>query len=334
MFDFRPILMKIVIVCKYVLAVLIIFISAKLSSQACCSGGTPLNAAIGMNFLAKGTVLTSLSYNYNLLNDQVKGTETIEDESRKRVSQSIMLKGIWGISDKWSIGVTLPYEFRMEEVSTGSEILPKLYSQGIGDFFIQAQYTILTSNSHNLLVATGLKIPTGSNNETNDLGIELPPDLQPGTGSWDLAIGSNYQLSNIFGGKFNYNLSGTARFNGSAKRFNNQQNYKFGNEFMIVTGLAADIIVGGGIFIPSLYLQYRRTYLDLTNDSLTPNTGGDWLNLIPGIAYNFNTKLQLMTSVSIPIYRYLEGLQLTTTYSFFVQLQYKIQKKSDELPGF
>ncbi len=327
--------MKIVILRNSILLILLLLlISSKLSSQACCSGGTPLNAAMGMNFLTKGTFLTSLSYNYNLLNDQVQGTEQIADDSRKRISQSILLKGIWAISDKWSIGATLPYEFRMEERSVGTENLPELSSSGIGDLFMQAQYTILTSNAHNLLVATGFKIPTGSNAETNDLGIELPPDLQPGTGSWDVALGANYQLSNIFGGNFNYNLSGTARFNSTAKRFNDLQSYKFGNEFMIITGLAADLYIGRGIFIPSLYLQYRRTYLDLTNGDLTPNTGGDWLNLIPGLAYDFNTKLQLLASASIPIFRYLEGLQLTTSYSFFVQVQYKFQKKTNELQGF
>lgn len=289
---------------------------------------------MGMNFLTKGTVLTSLSYNYNLLNDQLQGSEKIEDESRKRISQSILIKGIWALSDRWSIGATLPYEFRMEERSTETENLPELSSNGIGDLFVQAQFTILTSNAHNFLIATGLKVPTGNNTETNDLGIELPPDLQPGTGSWDVAIGANYQLSNLFGGIFNYNLSGTVRFNSTATRFNDQQSYKFGNEFMIITGLAADLLLGKGVFIPSLYLQYRWTYLDLTNGNLTPNTGGDWVNLIPGLAYDFNTKLQLMASASIPIYRYLEGLQLTTTYSFFVQIQYKFQKKSNEIQGY
>ena len=289
---------------------------------------------MGMNFLTKGTVLTSLSYNYNLLNDQLQGSEKIEDESRKRISQSILIKGIWALSDRWSIGATLPYEFRMEERSTETENLPELSSNGIGDLFVQAQFTILTSNAHNFLIATGLKVPTGNNTETNDLGIELPPDLQPGTGSWDVAIGANYQLSNLFGGIFNYNLSGTVRFNSTATRFNDQQSYKFGNEFMIITGLAADLLLGKGVFIPSLYLQYRWTYLDLTNGNLTPNTGGDWVNLIPGLAYDFNTKLQLMASATIPIYRYLEGLQLTTTYSFFVQIQYKFQKKSNEIQGY
>jgi len=326
-------LIKFAILRNYILLILLL-VGKQLLSQACCSGGTPLNAAMGMNFLTKGTVLTSLSYNYNLLNDQFQGSEQIEDESRKRVSQSILLKGIWALSDKWSIGATLPYEFRMEEKSIETENLPELSSNGIGDFFVQTQLTILASNTHNFLVATGFKIPTGSNTETNDLGIELPPDLQPGTGSWDIALGANYQLSNIFGGNFNYNLSGTARFNSTAKRFNDEQTYKFGNEFMIITGFAADLLTGSGIFIPSLYLQYRRTYLDLTNGKLTPNTGGDWVNLIPGIAYDFNTKLQLLASASIPIYRYLEGLQLTTTYSFFVQVQYKFLNDSNELQGF
>jgi len=303
-------------------------------SQACCSGGTPLTAQMGMQFLEKKTVLFSTAYDYNFLDKEFSGNSESGINNRSRISQTLLFRVQWAFSEKWSFATAIPYVWRREANSNQVDNFNDLQAQGIGDLFTQLNFTLLNTNRNGLLFSGAIKFPTGSNNEVNDLGLDLPADLQPGTGSLDYAFGALYQLSHIFGGSSYFNASTTIRINGSGTRFDGKQDFKFGNEFQLITGLSTEIIFTKSKLTPGLTVQYRRTYRDLTNDALTPSTGGDWISLIPAITYEYNEYLQLLFSFSIPIYRYLEETQLTTTYSAFVQLQYKLRPKSYEILNF
>jgi hypothetical protein len=311
-----------------------LLISNKVFSQACCSGGTPLSAQMGMQFLEKNTVLFSLAYDYNFLNKEFSGSKETGINNRSRISQTLLFRVQWAFSKKWSIAAAIPYVWRNETNATQFDNFNNLHAQGISDLFTQLNFTLLSTNKNGLLFSGALKFPTGSNSEVNDLGLDLPADMQPGTGSLDYAFGALYQLSHILGGNSYFNASTTIRINGSGTRFDGKQTFKFGNEFQLITGLSTEIIFKKSNLVPALTVQYRRTYRDLTNDAITPGTGGDWINLIPAVSYEYNEVIQLLISYSIPIYRYLEETQLTTSYDVFVQLQYKLKPKNYEIPNF
>jgi hypothetical protein len=305
--------------------------TSDLHAQACCSAGTPLSAQLGLEFLQKGDLLFNLAYDYNYLNDQFNYREKLKTNDRSRVSQNILFRVQYGISKRWSVALSIPYVYRSENTGSSIEGFSKISSSGIGDLLVQTNFTIIEKGKNQLLLSAGLKMPTGSNDETNDLGIPLPADLQPGTGSWDGIVAALYQMNNIWGGNFQFNASATARFNGKGTRFDGRQSYHFGNAYSVIIGLNYEVFLKKSYLVPSLNIGYRRTMIDITNNSLTPSTGGDWVSLIPGLGYYFNDGIMVLVSSSIPVFRYLEGTQLTTTYRLFFQFQYTLKTRKNEI---
>lgn len=300
-------------------------------SQACCSSGTPLSAQLGLEVIAKGDLLFTVAYDYNYLNDIVKGTEELNSDERSRLSQTIISRVQYGLSDRLSFVLSLPYVFRSENTETEISSFSELSSFGIGDILFQTNYTVVNRKQQVLMLSAGLKMPTGSNSKENDFGLPLPPDLQPGTGSWDGIISGLYEINNIWNGNFHFNLNANARFNGNGSYLNGKQTYKFGNAFSVITGLSYEMLVKKSFLTPAINISYRRTLLDLTNDALTPNTGGDWLSVVPGISYTLYERFMFLISASIPVFRYMEGTQLTSTYSMFFQIQYTLKTQKNEV---
>jgi hypothetical protein len=311
--------------------VLILLNSAQGLTQACCSAGTPLSSQLALSFLQQGELLFNLAYDYNYLNDQFHHDEQLNDDDRLRFSQNILFRAQYGFTEKWALAVSLPYVFRSEQTGTDLTSYDNLSSSGIGDLLVQTNFTLLNQKQHHLLLSAGLKMPTGSNSETNELDLPLPADMQPGTGSWDGIFAALYEASNIWGGHFHFNTSATARFNGEGTRYDGKQEYQFGNEFTFVLGLNYEFLIKRSVLVPALNLSYRRTLIDITNGALTPSSGGDWLAIVPGVNYYITRDLSLMFSSSLPLYRYVEGIQLTTSYSFFIQIQYTLDTKRNAI---
>lgn len=316
---------------KLLVSILIYFIVPfGIYGQACCSSGTPLSAQLGLEIVAKGDLLFTLAYDYNYLDEIIKGTEELNSDDRSRLSQTIISRMQFGLSDRWSFVLSLPYVFRSENIQSEISSFSELSSSGIGDILFQTNYTLLSKKQQVLMLSVILKMPTGSNSKENNFGFPLPPDLQPGTGSWDGIISALYEVNNIWNGDFHFSLNGNARFNGDGTRFNVKQSYKFGNAFSIITGLSYEMLVKKSFLSPAINISYRRTLIDLTDDALTPNTGGDWLSIVPSISYTIYDQFMFLLSASIPVFRYLEGTQLTSTYSMFFQIQYTLKTIKNE----
>lgn len=67
-------------------------------------------------------------------------------------------------------------------------------------------------------------------------------------------------------------------------RYQGRQRYEFGDE-LLFTGFDYRWSIGQGILEPSLLLRYRFTTADRTDGIETPNTGGHWLHLRPGMGF-------------------------------------------------
>ena len=295
-------------------------------SQACCSSGTPLSAQIGMEFLDSKNAVFSIAYDFNNLHTIFSGSEKLKSDERARLSHNVIFRFQYAFSNKLSLGFSLPYVFRSEINTESFSSFSSLESSGLGDVLLQINYALKRSGMTNILVSSAIKIPSGSNEEVNEFGFTLPSDLQPGTGSWDFIFAGLTEINSIWGGHVNFNASLSARFNGEGSRFEAKQSYQFGNAFQLISGLNYEFMFKKNYLIPSVNISYRRTLRDLTNGALTPNTGGDWVNIVPGISL-YSTNFKFLFSSAIPIFRYLEGTQLTTSYQFYFQIEYTIKSK-------
>jgi hypothetical protein len=71
--------------------ILLIFNVSILYTQTCCSGGIPLSNSLGLAVLENGSVQIGLNYDYNNLNTLNDGSNKLNDNSRLRITHSILL---------------------------------------------------------------------------------------------------------------------------------------------------------------------------------------------------------------------------------------------------
>lgn len=294
----------------------------KVYPQACCSAGTPMLGSLETSTTAKNNLQLSITYDYNTLNSVFEGTKQIDDLTRERVTNSALLETTYGLTDKFSVTGLFSFinQRRIITSSIGSE--NRLSSSGIGDALLLVKYEIISQtilNQTQLAVGLGPKIPTGVS-DLKQNGILIPADMQPGSGSWDFVFWSYYSQGFMPTLPLNIFITASYKLNTSNYRFSNSDaGYKFGNEFVssIGAGYRTDTI-----FDYSFSLRFRTTSVDQFDDEDVPNTGGIWLYALPGI--NIKVAEGLITRISgqIPIYRNLEGTQLTTTYTLSASLFY------------
>jgi hypothetical protein len=308
---------------KKIIIITTIFLSASfIKAQTCCTAGTPLLGSLEHTSTQKGILNVSATYDFNNLTDVYEGSSALDDNSRKRISQSFLLNADYGLTDNISVSLLLSYINQIREIDAGSGSTNRVSVSGIGDAIFLAKYQMLSMDivsQRELAFGAGVKIPTGNSNIKSN-GILLPADMQPGTGSYDGIFWAHFTQGSLFNANSNLFINLSYRLNSSNDRFGpNNGGYKFGNEFITDIGLGyrTDHFVDF-----TLAFKYRNLGRDEFTGSEIPNTGGDWYYLSPGINFKLSDKLTIRTNGELPVYRDLNGTQLTTTYKASVSLHY------------
>lgn len=302
-----------------------------LRGQACCSGGTPLSGTLGLQRLDGGSGLLELNYDFNTQGDLVAGSTELGDNPRRRNTHSVLLRSAYSFSDRWTL-MGLFSLVRQEEVidrPTGVQGLKE--AQGIGDAVLFGQYTAWLRPRASLLLGAGLTLPIGATGRVDaETGLPLHPDLQPGAGAWDVLGGARLSLQHVFVNNLSFTANLTYRLTTPSDRYQGRQRYEFGNELQLFSGFDYVWPVGKGLLEPSLLFFYRYTTADQTNGFPMPNTGGHWLHLRPGLGYSINPSIRIGAFGEVPLYRRLEGTQLTTTARLRITIAYAFSGRGGE----
>ena len=300
-----------------------------LFSQACCSGGVPLGGSLGLGSAESRTLQLLLTYDYNLLNDLMDGKELLQDDTRSRTTHAAMLEVNYGLSSRFSLAALLPFiqqERNIKGFEQGREFTS---TRGLGDVVFLLKYRMLnpaSTSGTEWVVGAGPKLPTAHTRHTNNNGLLLPADMQPGSGSLDGILWSFFQRDQVFSPALSFISVATYRYSGANNNYNESQSYRFGNEFQLNMGMNYNFFINRPMDVFS-YLRYRHQGEDLIDGSVFPGSGGQWLYWVPGLAMNFTPDMSLRLSAAVPVYRKLEGAQLTTTYRFTIALSYAINPK-------
>ena len=219
----------------------------------------------------------------------------------------------YGLSKRWTASLLLPYLKKKQQTNRfGTRT-----AEGFGDISVFGHYnfTPLLSDPKALTttVGLGIKLPTGSINEPNLVSL-LPPAFQAGSGAYDLIPTASFYKS----------LGKGSVFGGLIWRIpleKNKRGYQFGQEI--------ELNVGSDYPSPflsqSLSFQLSASYLyaenDKDNNNMLParlrqgstvlNTGGNFMDLIPGFRWKFNSSLTLQARFSIPVYEDWNGKKET-----------------------
>jgi len=309
----------------YPLLVLAFLFPVKLLGQTCSCAGAPLISSQSISSASKGNLLVGLTYQYNDISNLYTGDEQLTNRSVKRNTQSTLLEINYGITDRLTISGTGTF---VQKTRTGlQKSEAQLITRGISDGLLMLKY-VLHQNTirkqYQLAVGGGAKIPFGKSSLADQDGIALNMDMQPGTGAWDGVLWSYLSKTFLPASTINFFAYSTFRATGSTDRFGNDDNYEFGNEWVVNAGVTHE-------FVPRLsyvgMISYRSTSSDQRNGHKLPNTGGKWFNLEPALRYRITPGWSVKASGKIPVYQYLNGFQPTTTYSVSLSLFYNFGKR-------
>ena len=101
-------------------------------AQTCCSGGVPLSSNLGMPPNDQGIWQFSISYDLLVLNSLKEGSETIEDQSRIRKTQSILTEIGYGITRRIAVDLFIPYVYQQRRIEQFGKT-DFVTTNGIGD---------------------------------------------------------------------------------------------------------------------------------------------------------------------------------------------------------
>lgn len=298
-------------------------------SQTCCSGGVPMSGNLGLPVGSQGSWQFSLSYDLNLLKTLKDGTTVLDDDTRKRITNSTLAEVGYTFSPRLSADLFFSYVQQVREFTPVDQAATRDQTSGIGDAVLLVKYRFYK----NFQFGLGVKLPLGDANLRNRSGLLLGADLQPGSGSWDLI----YWLggSQSFKGRksMSFNTTVIYRATGANDSYLGTQAYEFGNEFQIIAGVADRVLIGNLIIDPSIGLKYRSVRPDRTDAGSTdlndvPGTGGKWLFIRPALAYRINSQLGIQSNIELPLYADLVHTQVTPSLRWNFGINLILQPKN------
>lgn len=177
-------------------------------------------------------------------------------------------------------------------------------TRGIGDLRVVGRWQGLSTPGGVTGLEGGLVLPTGRFHQTFDAGPETGDEvdrgLQPGTGTTQAVIGT-YHLGAITS-ELGYFAQASAQM-----ALDHRDGFRPGS-FVQVSG--ALNYTHWRNFTPQLQLTFRATARDSGPNSDRPNSGGEQLNIAPGISAKLTSKLVGFSYVELPLYNRVNGYQL------------------------
>jgi len=286
-------------------------------SQACCSGGVPLSGNMGFASSGAGSLQMELSYDLNYLSLLKSGSERILEDPRKRLTQSMLYKAGYSISDYLAVDALFSYVFQSRKIQF-QETTSIAETNGVGDALVMFKLVLsgLFSQAIDLQIGAGPKIPLGKSDVTDERGITYNADMQPGSGSWDFLTWTYGSWQPKFHPSGLVTARIVARLNGVNKEYLSSGTYQFGNSIQAYLGYVDQLLLGKLLLSPSLQVGYRHVLEDRISGVELLNTGGQWLYLIPGLSWHIRPKLILNLYPEIPFYSRVNGIQLSPTFRF------------------
>ncbi|OBX25228.1 hypothetical protein A9996_10895 [Gelidibacter algens] len=298
-------------------------------AQTCCSGGVPLSSNLGLPNEGKGIIIMGLNYDYNNLNTLNAESSKLDDNSRQRITNSILLNLGYSITDKLAVEALLSWVNQTRTITQfGNEEFTG--TSGIGDAVFLVKYSLPNVLGKNTVFNFGLgtKAPFGKSDIKSEQGIQLTADLQPGSGAWDglgwlsISKGLKIRPSATISGSLTHRLTGV-----NNSYLNNAATYEFGDEIQANIGYTDQVLLFNTLFNPGLIFKYRKAFEDKIDSQGIPNTGGEWVFIRPEITVKLSQNISINTRYELPIYSVVEGTQLTPTSRFTTGISFKLETK-------
>lgn len=212
------------------------------------------------------------------------------------------------LNDSFALNLTIPYYNFHQEQNTAAFGKVLRTVNGIGDITLMLMAKL--SQSPVVYAGAGIKMPTGWFKATGEpiiAGIPslYPTNMQLGTGTWDpsLAVFFTQPID-----KFCLFGNSTFRYTGG----NSSLGDRVGDELLVNIGASYML---SEIFSPLLLINGFLTGKDTGTNTRESSTGVTYIYAAPGIAYSPAQDLSFQLMVELPVYRYVNGIQVTPKYN-------------------
>jgi hypothetical protein len=212
------------------------------------------------------------------------------------------------------VALIVPYVDRKHEHihnHRGEKLIERWHFGDLGDIRVQGRWqTPLASMPPDSAgfggLTFGLKLPTGKHNVAISEGQVAERSLQPGTGTTDLILGGYFHI--VMPMK---DLSAFVQVLGQIP-LNDRDNYEPGVQAGLDGGVRYEVNDRLGLM---LQLLYRYKDRDKGSQAEPADTGGHALAIAPGVSFAITNNVQLYGFVQLPLYQYVNGVQLTADWS-------------------
>ena len=318
--------------CVLSLAVLAALISSN-AQASCGSTSCSINTEWNEHGVSRPGWSTDFRYSYSRADTLRSGSSKIvadptaapyntgiEAENLRTINQLLTASIDYSHDEHWGAMLQIPYVMRDHTHSIGNADPALVSTEGftansLGDIKVVGRYRWDTGmdNHSGLGVKFGLKLDTGRKDFLLNTGA-MPGEatLQPGNGSTDLILGAFWTQSTP-GSAWSWFTQGTIQHSvASAAQFRpgNQLNLDLGTRYAFSNALSG-------------LLQVNAQWNDTDRGSaaaLSPLTGEassgmKSVAITPGVSYAITPATQLYTLLQLPVYQYVNGEQLTASYS-------------------
>lgn len=298
----------------YILLLLFIplFSTIEVNAQ-CCGAGNPLNSFGDVSGIQRKTFQISPYYKYSYSDQYYEGTKKAKVSPDKMFYNFASIDMAYALSYRLSIHGQVGYFINKTKLYN-VEGWNDMTGHGLGDAELNLKYSVIRNviKKIELTPSIGVKLPIGVfDQEVED--VKLPISLQPSSGS--LKYNASVFMSKRFK-KYSISFKAFAEY---ANRIKSQNfDYKYGNLYVLS-------VYGSYIITRKLntivQLQYEnRDKAMRENSQIVESSGGQVLYLIPQLNYTIIQDLAVSLNAFIPVYRYMNGIQIANKYSVSLRI--------------
>lgn len=304
----------------------LIFFHISAANAQCCSAGNPTNTdfniGVGSNTLTLGS-----SFKYSLSTDYFTGNEsdTEYDYMDKTYFGFQAFQASYQLNQINFLALVGYFHTKNQVFNNGYEREIK----GLGDLELGISYNLshFTGNNFFFIPNAGVVLPTGAFDVVID-GIVAPIDAQPSVGALrskgGFLIGKSWMNNKLTLVSFNI-----AEFSKTIES-ERTKSYKYGNLYMNSIAIQSNI---NNWLNPSVQIRSEYREKAINQDIVSNSTGGHTLFTSVKNTSQFNS-LACFLSFDIPVYKNVNGTQLTNKFMISAGVNYTIKFKTLDKVSF
>jgi hypothetical protein len=299
-------------------------------AYACASCGCTLTADwLSQGLAAQPGTTLSIRYDYVPQKTLRSGTGVVDrgaielptdrEIERYTFNHSLTFTLDHQFAGDFGVDVQLPLITRPHKTIGEDTVEPsRSDTKGIGDLRVVGRWQGLSAPGTVTGIEAGLVLPTGQFRQKfksgPEKGEEVDRGLQPGTGAIQAVVGA-YHLGAVTP-ELGYFVQATGQL-----PLTRRAGFRPG---AFVQASAALNYTHWRNLTPQLQLSVRKTWRDTGPDSDHRNSGGEQVNVAPGLSAKLSSRLVGFSFVELPLYTRVNGFQLVPKAKFSLGVLYHL----------